>query len=328
MAQKTVSGSMLQGGGNLSFYQPASTLSVSQPAATAQIMQPAATTQQLQPAGRTPSQNLSFAQPTPTPVQQPAGPTPEQIAAQQQAAQINNLKKGISNLIGESLNIYSSLYGGLGEAFSGKKKQLEEQYGREEQSMQQEFTQELPRIGTAYAGRGAYDSSWRINAEQAAGDRFKSQLDTLGAERRDTMAALGKSFKEQETQLKVGEEAINRLMADLASTTDLDKLTTIQNEITKRISDLKATSASLQSPETYMAAYQGIGGPTSRAGQVKATVDNILAGQAPAQLKQSVAAGFIQSSGLSPEEQDVLIQYVNTSIDNIATPTTPTNTIA
>lgn len=307
--QGTTSGISLQGAGN--------TLQQAAP------VQMAAGANFLQPAGPTGAAAPAMQQPV-----QPAGPSPEQIAAQQQTAQINNLKKGISNLIGESLNIYSSLYGGLGEAFSGKKKQLEEQYGREEQSMQQEFTQELPRIGTAYAGRGAYDSSWRINAEQAAGDRFKSQLDTLGAERRDTMATLGKSFKEQEAQLKVGEEAINRLMADLASTTDLDKLTTIQNEITKRISDLKATSASLQSPETYMAAYQGIGGPTSRAGQVKATVDNILAGQAPAQLKQSVAAGFIQSSGLSPEEQDVLIQYLNTSIDNIAAPTTPTNTTA
>lgn len=259
----------------------------------------------------------------------PAGPTPEQIAAQEaarvaaeQAAQRSNLQKSIQKLVGDAMGVYDTLYGNLGTAAASQRRQLEQQFGEEESAMQQQFTQELPRIGTAYAGRGAYDSSWRINAEQTAQDQMLSQLRGLGMERQAQMGALGKSVAEQEAQFRTGQDALNRTLADLGTTTDLEKLTAIQNDVQRRISELQAQQAGLQSQEAFVQRFQQIGGPTSRTGQVKATIDRILAGQAAPELKQNVAAGFIQSSGLTPEEQDALIQYLNTSIERFTAPAT------
>lgn len=248
--------------------------------------------------------------------------TADQLAAQQQAAQRSTLQKGIQKLVGDALGVYDSLYGSLGQAAAGQKRQLEEQFGREEAGLQQQFSQEMPRIGTAYAGRGAYDSSWRINAEQAAANQFKGQLENLGAERFGQMAALGQKVKEQEAQFKVGQDALNRVLAELGTTTDVEKLTALQTDIQKRISELQAQQATLQAPEAFVSTFQGIGGPSSRAGQVKATIDNILAGAAAPELKQNVAAGFIQSSGLTDQEKNDLVTYLNTAIDRMVTPAT------
>lgn len=250
-------------------------------------------------------------------------------AVDQTTQQRTSLQSNIKNLVGQALGIYDTLYGNLGQAAASQKKQLEQQYGLQEQGMQQEFAQEMPRIGTSYAGRGAYDSSWRVNAELAARDQMLKQLQGLGLERGAQMSALGKSVAEQEAQFKVGQDALNRALADLSSTTDLDKLNALQTDIQKRISELEASKAGLQSQEAFTQKFQQIGGPSDRAGQVKATIDNILGGAAAPGLKQSVAAGFIQSSGLSKEEQDNLIQYLNSAIDRLstsapATPTTPT----
>lgn len=253
-------------------------------------------------------------------VQQPVRPSPEQIAAQQAMQQRSSLQSNIKNLVGQALGVYDTLYGNLGTAAASQKAQLEKQFGLQEQGMQQEFAQEMPRIGTAYAGRGAYDSSWRVNAENAARDQMLKQLQGLGLERGAQMSALGKSVAEQEAQFKVGQDALNRALAEMATITDVDKLTALQTDIQKRISELEASKAGLQSQEALTQKFQSIGGPTDRAGQVKATIDNILGGAAAPGLKQSVAAGFIQSSGLPQEEQDRLITYLNNAIDRLSAP--------
>lgn len=298
--QQTTSGSLLQGGATLTDLQPASTA------------------QQMQPAG-------------PTGISTSTTTTPSTLSApvvDQSIVQANNLKSNIKNLIGNALGVYDTLYSNLGAAAASQKKQLEQQFGQQESQMQQQFSQELPRIGTAYAGRGAYDSSWRTNAENAARDQMLNQLQSLGMERTAQMSSLGKSVMEQEAAFKAGQDALNRNLAGLNDITDINQLNTLQTDIQKRISDLQQAKAGLQSQEAFTQKFQQIGGPSDRSSQVKAIVDNILGGAAAPELKQSVATGFIQSSGLSPAEQDTLIQYLNSTIDRLATPTTSTTPTA
>ena len=257
-------------------------------------------------------------------IQQQMGPSPEQMAAQQQAAQVANIKKNIQNLVGNAMGVYESLYGNLGQAAASQKKQLEQQFGQQESELQQQFSQELPRIGTAYAGRGAYDSSWRINAEQAARDQMLNQLQGLGREREAQMGTLGRSVSEQEAQFKMGQDALTRSLDELSATSDVERLGALQSDIQRRISELQASRAGLQSQEAFVNRFQQIGGPSSRAGQVKAVIDNILGGAANPQLKQSVASGFIQSSGLPAEDQNALMQYLNMGVEQLTAPQTTT----
>lgn len=243
-----------------------------------------------------------------------------QAAVDPMVAQRSSLQSNIKNLVGQALGVYDSLYGSLGQAAAGQKRQLEQQFGREEAALQQQFASEMPRIGTSYAGRGAYDSSWRMNAEQEAARQFQDQLQNLGAERTGQMAALGQKVKEQQATFQVGQDALNRALAELSTTTDVEKLNALKTDIQKRISELQGQQASLQSPEAYVSTFQGIGGPSDRAGQVKATIDNILAGAAAPELKQNVASGFIQSSGLTDQEKNDLVNYLNTTIDKLTAP--------
>lgn len=250
-----------------------------------------------------PSGYTSF--PSTTPQAQPAV-----TAVDQSTIQKNNVQKSIQKLIGETMNIYDTLYGNLQTAAASQRQALESKYGTESGALSEQFAQEIPRIGQGYAGRGAYDSSWRIEAEKAAQSQFAKQLQQLQEEQKTAGIKLGQEVATQESQFKAGQSGLNQLLARLPSITDVTELTTIQNEIQKKINDLQASAAGLQSQEAYLQRFQQLSPATNKTEQLRKTLTTIIGGGAPIPLKQSVANQIIQSSGLTPEEQQVLANEV------------------
>jgi len=287
--QTTTSGSLLQGG------------------STTYDLQPTATTQMLQPAGPT-----GVTEPAPAPVQ---GTT---TTYDPMVEQRTNLQKSIQKLVGDTMSVYDSLYGNLNTAASGQRQALESRFARETGSLGEQFTQEIPRIGQAYAARGAYDSSWRGNAEETARKGFESQLQGLGEEQRASMAKIGQEVSTQEAQFRTGQEGINRVLAQLPNVTDVNELTALQNELQKRIDDLRASQAGLQSQEAYIQRFQQLAPSSDRMAQLQSTLSRIIAGEAPGALKQSVGAQIIGSSGLTEEEKAQVLTDFNAQVSQTA----------
>ena len=287
--QTTTSGSLLQGG------------------STTYDLQPTATTQMLQPAGPT-----GVSEPAPAPVQ---GTT---TTYDPMVEQRTNLQKSIQKLVGDTMSVYDSLYGNLNTAASGQRQALESRFARETGSLGEQFTQEIPRIGQAYAARGAYDSSWRGNAEETARKGFESQLQGLGEEQRASMAKIGQEVSTQEAQFRTGQEGINRVLAQLPNVTDVNELTALQNELQKRIDDLRASQAGLQSQEAYIQRFQQLAPSSDRMAQLQSTLSRIIAGEAPGALKQSVGAQIIGSSGLTEEEKAQVLTDFNAQVSQTA----------
>lgn len=282
--QGTMSGTDLQGGGTLSFFQPAATGTTLQPAA---------------PTGTT------------TATSEPTGTA---SVVDQTAAQRSSLKTGITNLISETLGIYDSLFGNLGTAAASQAKALGEKYARETGALNEQFAQEIPRIGQAYAGRGAYDSSWRIGAEQEAKKNLETQLAGVMETYKTAGQKLGQDVATQEAQFKGGQTSLNEMLARLPNITDINELNALEAEIRKIKTQLGTSAAGLQSQEAYMQRFEQLAPTTDRTAQLRQTLSTIIRGGAPTPLKQSVAAQVIGSSGLTPEEQQTLLNEVNAQL--------------
>ena len=271
-------------------------------------LQPAATTQMLQPAG-------------------PLGTTATTASAPVQgttttynpmAAQRTNLQKSIQKLVGDAMGVYDSLYGNLNTAAASQRQALESRYARETGSLGEQFTQEIPRIGQAYAARGAYDSSFRGRAEQSAKEGFEKQLQGLGAQKTAEMGKIGSEIATREAEFRGGQDILNQYLAQLPNVTDVNELTNIQNEIQRRINDLRVAGAGLQSQEAFVNRFQQLTPSTDRMAQLQSTLSRIIAGEAPGALKQSVGAQIIASSGLTEEEKAQALTQFNAQVTQTA----------
>lgn len=290
----------LQGAGN--------TLQLAAPTQTT------SSTQYMQPTAN-PMDYTAFSSGTTTPTATQA-PT---AVVDTQAAQRSSLQKGIQKLVGDAMSVYDSLYGNLNTAAASQRQALESRFSRETGALGEQFTQEIPRIGQAYAGRGAYDSSWRMNAEEAARKGFENQMATLGEEQKASMSKIGQEVATREAEFGAGQAALNRALALVPQTTDITELTNLQTEIQKQIDNLRTQQAGLQSQEAYIQRFQQLAPASDRMAQLSKTLSTIIQGEAPVPLKQSVGAQIIAGSGLTEEEKQQALTNFNAQLTAPAT---------
>lgn len=231
-----------------------------------------------------------------------------------QAVQRTNLQKNIQKLVGDAMGVYDTLFGNLGTAAASQRQALESRFGRETGALGEQFTQEIPRIGQAYAARGAYDSSWRGQAEAQAKQNFENQMQGLQAERMAAGQKLGQEVATQEAQFRGGQAGLNEMLARIPGVTDVNALTEMQAQLQQRINDLRASQAGLQSQEAFMQRFEQLTPSTDRMARLSQTLTNIIRGEAPAPLKQSVGAQIIANSDLTEEEKQQALQNFTSQI--------------
>lgn len=252
-------------------------------------------------------------------------PTQEQMATQQanamaaqQAAALraeevkrSGLRSGIQSLIGQAGDIYRNLYGGLTRAGESQKQQLESTYGQGVQTLGETFSAELPKIAQAYAARGAYDSTWRAGAEQEAQKGYESQLKTMRTAQEEALGKLGQALAESRGQFQAGESALQTVLGRLGDVTDINELTALRNEIENKIGSLRQAEAGQLTREEQLAQVANVPGFADKFTQAQRTIQTIIAGQAPAPLKRSIASQIIVNSDLTDQEKQALQSQVN-----------------
>jgi hypothetical protein len=249
------------------------------------------------------------------------GPSQAQMQAQMEAQRLaeeeskrSGLKSGISKLVNDTMGIYDTLFGNVSKAAQSQKNLLEQRFNRETGALGEQFASELPLIGQSFAGRGAYDSTWRTDAEARAQAGFQNQLADIGQQRAQAEAGIGSQLAEQEAGIGAGRSSINQILARLGEVTDINELTSLRNELENKINSLNQNVATTQSQEAFQNRFAQIAPTGDRMAQLSSALTNIIQGQAPAALKRSVAAQVIGSSGLSEDEKQQLISEVNTQI--------------
>lgn len=248
----------------------------------------------------------------------PAAPTADQLYAQQLAqqraqeeAQRGQLRGEIGGGIQNLQNVYSQLFGDITGAATGQRQALEQRYGRETQALGQQFNEQLPAIGRGYAARGAYQSSYRTDAEQQAQDQFNKQLQDLAAQREADAAKIGQYVAEQQAKIQAEQGMLGTIGGRLGQTQDINELMQLRNQIERQIADTQTARAGAMSQQQLMQRFQQLAPAADRLSQLQGTLTTIMQGAAPSALKRATAEQIIGSAGLTPEEQDRLRTQIN-----------------
>jgi hypothetical protein len=245
-----------------------------------------------------------------------ADPAAAARAAQEAAdnARRGQLKTEATGLLQNLMGAYDSLFGNAKSAAASQNKALSDRYNTEVGGLTEQFNQELPKVGRAYASRGTYDSSYRGDAEQQATTGFNNQIQDIGTQRDADAAKIGQFVAEKQGMVDSEKGLLQKMLGDLPNVTDLNELTQLKQQIDRKIADTQAAAAGVQSEQAYRDKLNTIAPSADRLAGLQTTLSNIVNGAAPGPLKRAVAQQVIGSSGLSKEEQDQLLGQVNSQI--------------
>lgn len=245
--------------------------------------------------------------------QQAAAAEAARKAAEEEAKK-SQLRGSISGLIDQALGVYDTLYGNVRSAAGSQRKALDDRFDKETGRLTDQFNAELPKIGRAYAGRGTYDSTYRMGAEDTAGTQFKGQLEDIGTTYQADQAKIGQELMAQEANIGTGRSLLDLTKGKLGEVTDLNELMATQNEINRKIAELRGTAQSTGTQEAYQAKFGELAPAADRMSTLQSQLTNIINGQAPAALKRAVAQQIIGSSGLPEDQKNQLNAAITTQI--------------
>lgn len=234
--------------------------------------------------------------------------------AAEEEAKKTQLRGSISGLIDQAMGVYDTLYGNVRNAATSQRKALEDRYSKETGRLGDQFNAELPKIGQSYAGRGTYDSSYRRGAEDTATTQFKGQLEDLSTGYQSDKAKIGQELMNQEANIGTGRSLLDLTKGKLGEVTDLNELMATQNEINRKIAELRGTAQSTGTQEAYQAKFGELAPAADRLATLQTQLSNIINGQAPAALKKAVAQQIIGSSGLPEDQKNQLNASITTQI--------------
>lgn len=226
--------------------------------------------------------------------------------AAEDARKAADLRGTITGTIGNLQNVYNQLFGDIAAAAQSQRDVLEKRFGRETGALGEQFTSEFPKIGRAYAARGAFSSSYRQDAQEAAQRAFQRQLEDIQMQREQDAANIGQFLAREQGKIQAEQGLLGNVLGRLGQTTDVDELMQLRNSIDRQIADVQAQRGGTQSQEAYLQRFQTIAPASDRLANLQATLTNIIQGAAPGAVKQQVANQIIGSAGLSPQEEEQL----------------------
>lgn len=264
---------------------------------------------QLQPAAGVPQTNMSSPAPTPTlgvttsvDPAAPAGPTPEQIKAAEDARRAAVLRGEVTNLVNTIKDIFNSRYGQVDASAGEQSGKLNERFANESSDVAEQVTGENNKLGAIYAGRGAFDSSYRGNAVDTVTKAGSNQIRDLGTELQENITKIAAWVTQQKAGFDANKQGMDVVLSRLAESTDPAELTQLRNTLDSRITELRAGAADNNTSAQNAAALASIAPSSARTVQLKTTLSQILAGNADPSQKAAIGQRLISSAGLSPEE--------------------------
>ncbi len=235
------------------------------------------------------------------------------------AALRNQLRGKISGRSGEIDKAYNSLFSALDELLRSRDSELETQYGGQLKSAADSYAEALPQIDSSYAALGSYDSTQRGDARGKAKTGFESTTKTIGENKNKDKAALGQYGKEQRAKFTADRDSAKRAIASSATTTDVDALRGLSNDLDSNLSQTGVTRATLG---TDGQAAKELSGLTQDNGRYQAAVDaleSIIKSSMAGDMRDAAVEAITNSSGLSDEEKKkVQAQYGNTYAEQAA----------
>ena len=229
-------------------------------------------------------------------------------AAAAKAAQASQLRGQISDLTSRVKDIYNGRYGGVDSAAGEQTGKLNSRFGNEAQSLTDQVGQQNQQAGSAFAGNGSYDSSYRGNAQDQITHAGNQQINSLGNELQDNLAKVAQWVSQQKAGFDAGKGAMDTIVGHLADETDPNTLITLRNQIDNQIATLNGQGADNNTEAQNVASLNTIAPSSARGVQLQTTLKSILGGNADATTKAAIGSQLISSANLDPSDQSKLLQ--------------------
>jgi hypothetical protein len=230
----------------------------------------------------------------------------EQLAAQKRA-QAEALKNPLKNLIGSITGVYDALYGDVNVAAADKVNQVQQVYGQDVGDLTNQFNEQFPAIGRAYSARGTGSSSYRTDAEETAKGGFNRTLTSRGRTRDNDLAAVGSTVAQQQAEINAQKGLYGSMIGMIDQSQNPEELTQLQNELNRKIAELNASRAGLQSRASYLSTLNAAVPGGSQLPALRESLSNIIKSQVPGQVKLAIGTQLIQNAGLSPAQAEAAI---------------------
>lgn len=234
------------------------------------------------------------------------------IAQAQDTQQIAGLRNEIIARRDRANSIFDALTGAISALAQEKRGGLEQQFQQQQQQATEDFTNQSGQLARAYRGRGIGDSSFKVNALDAAGNQFQRAIQDLGSQRQSGLAKVGSE----------SEVALARLGADRGSlaginidevgrrddgTVDITKLAELRDSLDDRIRQAQVQQTELGTESGFRGKLDQIApyGGTTEA--LRGALNSLIQAAVPKAVKDRLASAII--SNYAPTDAGVWQQY-------------------
>lgn len=224
------------------------------------------------------------------------------------AAQSAQLRNEILSRRARANAIFDALTNTVNAIAQERTGELESDFGRQVGSIQQQAEDTSGDLLNAFGSRGLLDSSYRINAQERAAREASGAVDELGRARGAGLADIGRFVSGTRGGLEATREGINAIDLNQFGD-DPNALAKVRDQLDQRIRELQTTQAETQTGRGYRQSLrQAVPNLRDLAGPVKQALDSLVRAAVPANVKQALASGIINSSP-DPEERLLWQRY-------------------
>jgi hypothetical protein len=229
----------------------------------------------------------------------PAAPDPK-------IAQLAQAKSGVNGIVNSIFNVYNALYSDVGGAAADKANQVNQKYDTENKTLTDQFNSNFGQIGQGFAARGAYDSSYRINAEDQAQNAFGNAMAQQGNAKQSDLAGVGQFLAQSRGQIDAGKGSLGLVEQQIANATDVNEVVNLQNTLNAKLAELQGQQSGAQTQNYYLGQLNQQVPSTSALPQLQQSLANVMSSKVPPQVKRSIAEQLIAGATLSQPEKDQL----------------------
>lgn len=237
---------------------------------------------------------------------------PAQAAAAAQAAadaaRAASLRAQVAGLVNNIKDIFNSRYGAVDASAGDQEGKLNDRFATESGDLTKQIDQENQKVGAAHAASGTFDSSYRGNNQDTVTQAGQGQIRDLGQELQDNIAKIASWVTSQKTGFDSQKSGYDAIAQHLAEETDPNRLADLRANLDSKIADLKAGSSDYNTTAQNASALNSVVSTSPRVVQLKTTLSQIVAGNASPAQKSAIAQSLITNAGLSPDQQQQLLQ--------------------
>jgi hypothetical protein len=209
------------------------------------------------------------------------------------------LYKGLVGGDQNTLNqLYAAITGGIKGYADDANNRIGQNFGDQRAADAKSYAGGVAKTDAAFGANGAYDSSFRGNADQGLTDSFNANEKSLGTQEDAARAAVGGTVKNVQSQLD------QKPQFDLSQYTDADSLAALHSELGNYIATLRSTQQGLTPQGDLVKTLDSVVTPNSNLDStVKAKLQALVDAGTPTEAQVPIATSYLTGAGITDPAQ-------------------------